>query len=102
MGYRIRKVDNNQHFIVEKFRKLEFTVLILSEMGNGCPDLLISHPFAKGWSALCEIKDGSLPLSKQKLTPLQIRFHAKWSGNLFIIRSESDVEELFKTLSMRG
>ncbi len=69
-------------------------VAILSSLGNGIPDLLISFPYANGWTSLIEIKDGDKPLSQQKLTPDEQAFHSSWPGNLSIIRSEKEAEEL--------
>ena len=98
MGYRIRRVDHNQTKIVSKLRRMGAKVAILSSLGNGIPDLLISFPFTNGWTALIEIKDGSKPASQQKLTPDEQAFHSSWPGNLYIIRSEKDVDELIKKI----
>lgn len=92
--YRIRRVDTNQKQIVEKLRELGAIVLILSEVGRGCPDILVCHPLCPGWSCLIEIKDGAKPKSQQKLTPDEEKFHASWTGSLEIITSVKEAEDV--------
>ena len=92
MGYRIRRVDKNQPAIVAKFRAMGASVAILSSVGNGLPDLLIA--LDGGWSCLVEIKDGSQPASKRKLTSDERKFFDGWLGNIAIIASEAEAEKL--------
>lgn len=103
MGYRIRKVDKNQPAIVKRFRDHGCTVCILSSVGNGIPDILISKVInrAKGlypWSALVEIKDGSKPPSARKLTPDEQAFHDKWQGEIYVISTLEEVDALINSL----
>jgi hypothetical protein len=104
MGYRVRKIDSNQPAITKKFRDLGCSVAILSSVGNGLPDLLISKWIGREsgqpqrWTALIEIKDGSKPPSGRKLTPDEAAFHYAWQGELFIIESEKQAEDLINSL----
>lgn len=102
MGYRIRKVDINQPAIVKRFRDLGCSVAILSSVGNGLPDILVARDFAGtwqgAWSCLVEIKDGTKPPSARKLTPDEQKFHDSWQGNIVVIASEEEAEDLISSL----
>ncbi len=89
---RIRgRVDTNQSEIVKAARKMGASVAILSNLGNGIPDILIGH---KGKNLLVEIKDGTKPPSKRKLTPDELEFHNNWRGQICIIESIDDLIKL--------
>lgn len=45
-------------------------------MGKGLADLLVLNPRRK--LILLEVKDGSKPPSKRKLTADQVKFHGAW------------------------
>lgn len=96
MSYRARRIDVNQPTIVKHFRKLGCSVAILSEVGKGIPDILVSRLRSNlpPWTALIEIKDGSKPPSARKLTPDEQDFHNKWQGELYIIESIEQVDAL--------
>lgn len=76
------KVDANHAEIVDKLRQCGMSVLSLAAVGKGCPDILVGW---HGINVLLEIKDPSKPLSKRKLTPCQVKFHAKWAGRSSIV-----------------
>ena len=88
---RASRVDDNQKLLVELWRRMGATVLILSEVGNGCPDVLIGY---NGLNALVEIKDGSKVPSKQKLTQPQAEFHESWRGHVCIVKDEEEAMKL--------
>jgi hypothetical protein len=79
-----KRVDDNQKAITQLFRKLGWSVLILSEVGKGCPDLLVGHDLR---NYLIEVKDGSKPRSAQKLTTLEQKFFDEWKGDVRVINS---------------
>jgi hypothetical protein len=85
-----KRIDFNQREIVTGMRSNGLSVQHLHEVGKGCPDLLIGF---NGINYLVEIKDGSKPLSKQKLTEAQVRFHSEWKGKISIIKSLKDLDE---------
>ena len=85
---RAARTDANHAQIVAAFRQLGYSVLDLSRVGQGCPDLLVAR---NGESWLVEIKDGAKPPSARKLTPDESEFHARWKGRVIIVESLDDV-----------
>lgn len=68
-----KRVDENQKQLVHTFIALGATVLNLSTVGRGCPDLLIGY---RGKSVLVEIKRDA----KASYTEPQIKFMQEWRG----------------------
>jgi len=83
-----KRVDRNQTEIVAALRQLGATVFILSEVGRGCPDILVGY---RGKNYLFEIKDGQKPPSMRRLTEAEALFFKTWQGQVTVINS---VEEL--------
>ena len=73
MTYYKKRVDENQNQIIHTFIALGASVLNLSRVGQGCPDLLIGY---KGISCLVEIKRDS----KAAFTDPQVKFMQTWRG----------------------
>jgi rhamnose utilization protein RhaD (predicted bifunctional aldolase and dehydrogenase) len=73
MTYYKKRVDENQKQIIHTFICLGASVLNLSRVGEGCPDILIGY---KNNSVLCEIKRDE----KAKYTEPQIKFMQNWRG----------------------
>jgi hypothetical protein len=94
---RARKVDANHARIVAAFARLGCSVLDLSRVGQGCPDLLISK---HGRNVLVEIKDGDKSPSRRRLTPDQCGFHSTWKGRLAIVKDLADVEMVVNTIQL--
>lgn len=101
MSYSIRRTDTNQKEIVECFRKLGVKVLILSSVGNGCPDILVGITLSDGSQRLrlIEIKDGKKPPSGRKLTLHEERFHHEWDGFVSIVSSVDEAVDLVNKAS---
>jgi Holliday junction resolvase len=73
MTYYAKRVDSNQNEIINAFIALGASVLNLSRVGQGCPDLLIGY---KGkHSILIEVKSKS-----GKFTEPQVKFMQNWRG----------------------
>lgn len=97
---RAKKVDANQPELVELFRELGARVAITSSAGDGFPDLVVQyrHPYNIDIDKygvetyLVEIKDGSKPPSKRKLTAEQEEFHAIFICH--IVECRADVFDL--------
>lgn len=68
-----KRVDENQNLIKHTFIALGASVLDLSRVGQGCPDLLIGY---KGKTALVEIKSSN----KATFTEPQLKFIKSWRG----------------------
>lgn len=83
-----RRVDANQREIVRSLRLAGASVHILSEVGDGCPDILVGW---RGKNYLLEIKTDS-----GKLTKDQEDWHREWRGEVSIVRS---LAEAFATLT---
>ena len=71
-----KKTDANQQDIVDDLRKLGCTVVDLSSVGQGCPDLLVG---IRGFTILMEVKNER---GRNKLTPQQER----WIERFFSIK----------------
>ena len=80
-----KRTDNNQKKIVIFMRKLGATVLDLSGVGKGCPDLLVAF---KGLLYLVEVKN---PERKWKYTEDQEVFHKVWGSAIHTVETEEDV-----------
>lgn len=92
MGVRYaNRIDANQRLLVEVWRRLGAQVLVLSAVGKGCPDVLLSY---NGHNVLCELKDGNKPPSKRKLTDPQTDFHKNWLGQICVIKNEHEAANL--------
>ena len=92
---RTRRVDANHGQIAHAFSRLGFSVLDLSRVGCGCPDLLVAK---QGHSVLVEIKDGMKSASRRKLTPAEQEFRLEWRGRLVTVTCLDDVMMIDKTL----
>ncbi len=79
-----RRVDANHRQIVEIFRAMGCSVLDLSRVGQGCPDILVARG---GQSRLIEIKDGAKPPSARRLTPQEREFHCSWKGGIQVVET---------------
>jgi len=88
------RVDANQSDIVKKLRELGASVLILSPLGNGCPDLLI------GWkdtvNLLVEVKN--LEGRGAKLTPDEQLFFNHWRGPVEVVTCFEDILALLEAV----
>jgi Holliday junction resolvase len=68
-----KRVDKNQSEIVKAFKALGCSVVDLSRVGRGCPDLAVG---IKGITVLVEIKRDA----KAKYTEHQVEWMAAWRG----------------------
>jgi len=73
MTYYKKRVDENQRAITHTFIALGASVLNLSTVGRGCPDLLVGY---RGKSVLVEVKRNE----KASFTEPQIKFMQEWRG----------------------
>lgn len=72
-----KRTDSNQQEIIDDMRQVGITVIDISMVGNGCPDILAGYRYQ---TELMEIKDGNKVPSKRKLTPKEKSLHHKWRG----------------------
>jgi len=97
---RAAKIDANQPEIVQALRSMGASVQHLHSVGQGCPDLLCAISGVGNF--LVEIKDGSKPPSKQKLTPDQIDWHCQWRAPVYIVNSIYQVADLVQKLKQEA
>ena len=91
----MKRTDSNQTQLVKDLRSLGCSVLILSNVGKGCPDILIG---LNGKNLLLEIKDGSKPPSKRKLTEHEAKFFNTWKGQVALVSSFDEALKLIGTV----
>ena len=84
MRRRAAAVDANQSEIVAALRGVGASVVDLSSMGSGTPDLLAGY---RGVNYLLEVKDDNKFKSQRKLTPAQSLFHACWRGQICVVET---------------
>ena len=75
---RAAKKDENHNTIADHLRKLGWSVLDLSRLGGGCPDMVVGRT-DPGYCALVEVKRPG-----EKLTEDQVDVKAKWDAPYFI------------------
>ena len=81
------RVDANQPAIVAALRNVGATVQPLHMVGKGCPDLLVGY---RGVNYLLEVKDGSQPPSRRRLTADELNWHGYWGGQVAIVENEDE------------
>ena len=81
------RTDRNQSEVVKALRAECASVLILSTVGDGCPDLLVGF---RGRNLLLEVKDGAKVPSKRRLTPDQKLWRSVWSGQVNTVESVAE------------
>lgn len=86
------RTDDNQNETVQALRAVGASVAITSMIGSGFPDIVAGY---RGVNYLIEIKDGSKPPSKRRLTPDEQKFHDLWRGAVIVV---NDVNEALKAV----
>lgn len=79
----LHRVDANQAEIIAALRRIGYSVLSLTKMGNGCPDLLASR--AKQ-NLLLEVKS-----DRGELRESQSDFAKTWNAPVYVVRNADDV-----------
>ncbi len=84
--HRRNRVDGNQAVVIAALRKIGARILNLSQVGGGCPDLLVAF---RGRNILLEIKLPGKDESKE-----QIEFRKHWGGEVYTARSAEEAVRL--------
>jgi hypothetical protein len=88
-----RRTDGNQTIIVKALRKAGASVLILSSLGHGCPDLAVGYDYGRGdmrtW--LFEVKEPG-----EGLTPDEMKFFRTWHGRVDIVYGPNEAIEIVR------
>jgi hypothetical protein len=80
-----KRVDINQAMIVEGLRAIGCTVQDLSQLGKGCPDLLVGYHFR---NYLIEVKNSEN--RSATLTPCEERWIKRWAGEIAVVTNLRD------------
>jgi Holliday junction resolvase len=86
------RADKNQKEIVDKLRDAGVSVLILSQVGKGCPDLLLGY---NRKNYLVEIKT-----EVGKLKAEQKAFMNKWHGRPVVVARS--INEIYAIIGLSG
>lgn len=81
------RIDANHGEIVKALRGVGASVQSLADLGKGAPDLLVGF---RGRNWLFEVKDGSLPPSRQKLTLDEKKWRNSWRGHYAVATSPDE------------
>ena len=76
-----KRVDGNHAEIVRALRQVGCSILDLSPIGHGCPDLLAGRA---GRLYLLEVKN---PQGRNRVNEQQQAWHAGWPGLVAVVRS---------------
>lgn len=91
MSKRARRTDANQPEVVKALRAIGCSVLLLHEVGDGCPDLAVGY---RGHNWFIEVKDGNKPPSKRKLTEDEQAWHEARRGQVATVKSADEAVAL--------
>jgi hypothetical protein len=67
----------------------------MSRLGGGAPDLAIGY---RGKTVLVEIKDGTKPASRRRLTPDEARFFESWRGEAAVVCNRAQMADLLSRM----
>lgn len=95
MPRRAARKDANHIEIADGLRAAGYSVLDLSQSGDGIPDCAIGRP---GFACIAELKNGNKPPSKRRLTPDQERVLNAWTGPKIVAISLEDALAQLKAL----
>src|SRR3990172_4991298 len=85
------RTDENQAAYVRALRQIPgVSVLDLSRLGQGAPDLAVGYD---GRTTLVELKNPAMPPSARKLTPDEERFRDGWTGSYLTTTDLSEILE---------
>lgn len=88
---RAARIDTNQPEIVQALRDVGASVAITSMVGAGFPDIVVGY---RDHNYLIEIKDGSKPPSRRKLTKDEQAFFDTWRGTVYIAKDVDEALEI--------
>ena len=88
-----KRVDANQPEIVADLRKVGASVLLLHEVGEGCPDICVGF---RGMNYLIEIKT-----EQGMLNPVQLDWHRNWQGQRAIARTSEEALRIIGAITQR-
>ena len=87
--------DANHKEVKAAFERAGCSVLDLSSLGRGVPDMVAA---LGGVAIFVEVKDGAKPPSARKLTPDEEKFRMNWRGGYRVVQDLDGVEEAVSVL----
>ena len=87
------RTDSNQPDIVKALLRTGHSVQILSDVGKGCPDLLVGRN-GRNFLLECKVERGAF-------TGDQAIWHNEWKGQAAVVRSPSEAVEVISN-AIRG
>lgn len=90
---RAARIDQNQPEIIAELKARGFSVLDMSSLGNGSPDIAVGSHKA---NYFFEIKNPNVPKSDRQLTDKERAFHEAWRGQVDVVHSADEVLEAIK------
>lgn len=95
MSYQHRKrADENQTTIIRALKRVGASVVVLSQQGDGCPDLLVGF---RGRNWLLEVKPPGRTLNLR-----QVAWRGNWQGSAVAISSWEQALEAIGLIVARG
>ena len=92
-GKEPHRVDKNQSQIVKDLKQFGATVVVMSDLGGGCGDILVGW---RGRNLLFEIKNPDQFPSAQKLTLKEAEFHQVWKGQIDVVKATDDILDIMR------
>ena len=90
------RVDTNQSIVVAALRNVGAGVQVLSQVGHGCPDILVGGITVTGRRFCCVLEIKSSP--KEHLTLDEEAWHAAWPGQVDVVYSPDQAVALYYRL----
>lgn len=94
------RVDANQKEMTKMLRMMGVSVWLTHDTAQPGVDAVIGLETKSGRkvNVLIEIKDGTKPLSQQKLTPKEVDFHRSWKGEIVILNSKEQAFNFVRSI----
>jgi Holliday junction resolvase len=86
----LHRADDNQADIIADLRACGFSVLSLTSLGNGCPDLLVARG---NRMHLLEVKS-----DKGEMRESQSDFAKAWNAPVLVVRSSTEALQRLKAM----
>ena len=104
MSRRAARQDGNHQAVVQALLEHDCSVANTHQIGGGFPDIAVGFQTRSGEcrTILIEIKDGSLPASRRRLTPDEAKWHSAWKGGVYTVHSPRQAVEIVFDLQLRG
>ena len=92
-------VDGNQGEIVRVLRLAGYTVQVLNQVKDGCPDLLVG---AYGRNILLEVKNPEQDPCKRVLNDAEAKWHRTWRGQVAVVETPEEAIKMVRAVLERG